>query len=360
MIFDAIKDQDVPLQLIRNLIQRNRIPNALLFWGPSGVGKRLTAISFAKTLMSENPRSGEVDALTAQKIDNGNHADLHTVSPIKKSRIIDVDAIDTIIELASLRPAEAERRVFIIHEAERMRAPAQNHLLKTLEEPLGKSLFILVTEHQQLLLPTIRSRCQRLRFGRLRPETVEELLLRERDIAPDRAQAIAAVADGQMSRALDLVDSGKRDVILDVVRRLSEGEDPMGVAEEFVGYIAAQKSQFEAAVKADADSTAPNELTREDREQIKDEQAALVDALCRRDTMEMLYLMEMWYRDVLVYSATGDAEFILNKDQMALLQSVGVSEPEEKIGAVEKARLYLERFLNEERVFRDLFFALAN
>ncbi len=360
MIFDAIKDQDVPIRLIRNLIQRNRIPNALLFWGPSGVGKRLTAISFAKTLMSANPRSGEIDALTAQKIDNGNHADLHTVSPIKKSRIIDVDAIDTIIELASLRPAEAERRVFIIHEAERMRAPAQNHLLKTLEEPLGKSLFILVTEHQQLLLPTIRSRCQRLRFGRLRPETVEELLLRERDIPPDRAQAIAAVADGQMSRALDLVDSGKRDVILDVVRRLSEGEDPMGVAEEFVGYIAAQKSQFEAAVKADADSIATNELTREDREQIKDEQAALVDALCRRDTMELLYLMEMWYRDVLVYSATGDAEFILNKDQMALLQSVGVSEPEEKIGAVEKARLYLERFLNEERVFRDLFFALAN
>ena len=76
--------------------------------------------------------------------------------------------------------------------------------------------------------------------------------------------------------------------------------------------------------------------------------------------MEMLYLMEMWYRDVLVYSATGDAEFVLNKDQMALLQSAGVSEPEDKIGAVEKARLYLERFINEERVFRDLFFALAN
>ena len=65
-------------------------------------------------------------------------------------------------------------------------------------------------------------------------------------------------------------------------------------------------------------------------------------------------------RDVLVYSATGDAELVLNKDQLALLQSAGASGPEGKIGAVEKARLYLERFLNEERVFRDLFFALAN
>ena len=75
------------------------------------------------------------------------------------------------IELASLRPFEAAWRVFIVHEADRMGGPAQNHLLKTLEEPLGRSVFLLVTEHPQLLLPTIRSRCQRVRFGRLAPET---------------------------------------------------------------------------------------------------------------------------------------------------------------------------------------------
>ena len=358
-IFDTIKDQDVPLRLVRNFIKRKRVPNALLFWGPSGVGKGLTAIALAKVLMAPD-EEGDPGSLAARKIDHGNHPDLHVLSPVKKARIIDVDAIDFIIEFASLHPIEADRRVFIIHEADRMRAPAQNHLLKTLEEPLGKSLFILITEHPQLLLPTIRSRCQRVRFGRLRAETVKEILLRDRDVSPGQAEAVASVAEGQMTRAFDLIDTDKRDVVLDVVRRLSEGEDPMAVSEEFLKYVASQKKHFETGVKAAAEAAGSPELTREDRAQLRDEQAALVDALCRHDIMEMLYLMEVWYRDVLVYSATGNAEFVLNKDQLALLESADVSDPDAKIGAVEKSRRYLERFINEERVFRDLFFALAN
>ena len=86
---------------------------------------------------------------------------------------------------------------------------------------------------------------------------------------------------------------------------------------------------------------------------------ALVDALSRRNTLEFLYLLEMWYRDVMVFGATGDSSQVLNRDQMTLLEQENTENPEAKIGAVEKARLYLERFLNEDRVFRDLFFVLA-
>lgn len=357
MHFDHIKDQRVPLQLLNNLIARDRVPNALLFWGPSGVGKGLTATALAKALMCPE---GDAGALASRKIDHGNHPDLQVLVPVKKSRIIDVEAIDSVIELASLRPFEAEWRVFIIHEAERMRGPAQNHLLKTLEEPLGKTVFILVSEYPQLLLPTIRSRCQRIRFGQLRPETVREVVLREREVSEAEADSIAAISQGQMTRALDLVDSEKRALVLDVVKRLASGEEPMALAEEFSGHVSAQRAQFEAIVKSAGDQTDPKELSKEDREQMRDEQAAVADALSRRDIMETLFLFEMWYRDVLVYGATGDAEFVLNRDQLALLESAGVSEPEAKIGAIEKARLYLERFLNEERVFRDLFFALAS
>ena len=361
MSFDAIKDQQVPLRFLRNLVHTRRIPNALLFWGPSGVGKGLAAIALAKALLGVNrDDTSEAARITARKIEHGNHPDLLIVGPVKKSRIIDVDTVEAMIEWAWLRPIEAEWRVFIIHEAERMRGPAQNHLLKTLEEPPGKSVFILVTEASQLLLPTIRSRCQRVRFGRLRRETVQEILTRERDIAPAQAEAIAAVAQGQMTRAFDLSDSDMRDTVLDVVRRLSEGTDPMALAEDFAKYVASRKLQIEATLKAASDSTDPTELSKEDRSQMKDEQAALVDAMCRRDIMELLNLFELWYRDVLVYSATGNAGFVLNRDQLALLESAAVSDPGAKIGAVEKARLYLERFLNEERVFRDLFFALAS
>jgi hypothetical protein len=85
-----------------------------------------------------------------------------------------------------------------------------------------------------------------------------------------------------------------------------------------------------------------------------------VDALCRRDIMEYLYLFETWYRDELVQSATGGAGRLLNRDRRAqLCARAGSADPGQKILAVERARRYLDRFINEERVFRDLFFSLS-
>ena len=78
--------------------------------------------------------------------------------------------------------------------------------------------------------------------------------------------------------------------------------------------------------------------------------------------MEHLYLFAAWYRDQLVYGATGDMAHVLNKDQDKRLESDGardIAAIEKKILAIEKARLYLERFIKEDRVFRDLFFAFA-
>ncbi len=360
MSFDAILNQDMPCRLMRNSIRLKRIPNAMLFWGPSGVGKHLAALEFAKAInCTEHEGDSCGTCLSCRKIAHGNHPDIHTVVPVKKSRIIDVDAINGMVELASLRPYEAEWRIFIIQEADRMRGPAQNHILKTLEEPPGKSLFILISEFPQLLLPTIRSRCQMVRFGRLAPETIKSLLIRDREVDANVAESIAAISQGQMSRAIDLLDSDKREVVFGLIERLVHGEDPMALSQEFAGYVSSEKSQLVAALKGEADPGDAKELSKEDRERIQEEQLAQVDALGRRGIMELLYLMETWYRDMLVYSATGEAERVLNQDQLALLESVTVSDPSQKIGAIEKARLYLERFLNEERVFRDLFFALS-
>ena len=361
MSFSDIRDQGVASRLLRNALERERIPNAMLFWGPSGVGKRLAALEFAKAISCPEADTDACDAcLSCRKIQHDNHPDVLRVVPLKKSRTIDVATIDNIIEMAYLRPFEGEWRIFIIQEADRMRPPAQNHLLKTLEEPPGRSLFILLSEQPQLLLPTIRSRCQMLRFRSLSPATVKHLLMRERTITDESASSIASVSQGQMSRAFDLVDSDKRSVVFDVIARLSSGEDPLAVSVDFAKYLSSQKVQLEAGVKESIAAGPINELSKEDREQIKEQQSALAGALGRRAIMELLYLMETWYRDTLVYSATGDASRVLNQDQLALLEGAEVTRSAEKIGAIAKARLYLERFLNEERVFRDLFFALAS
>ena len=354
--FSAIRDQAVPVRTLRRMLAEARIPHGLLFWGPGGVGKHLTALAMAKAVMA---RTAPDPAQVARKIDHGNHPDLRIVTPVKKSRIIDVSAIDEINELASLRPMESSHRVFLLLDADRMGLPAQNHLLKTLEEPPGKALFMLVTPYPRQLLPTIRSRCQALRFGALRPQTVAALLADTRDVPAGEAEAIAALSQGQMDRAIDLVESERRAVVLELTAQLERGDNPLVLSESFTKHLANRRAGIEAEVKTDTTALKAQEATREDREAAKTEQAALAEALVRRDMLEYLYLLETWYRDALVYRATGGAAQVLHRDQLARLAALPERDYDAKLRAIDKARTYLERFLNEERVFRDLFFALA-
>lgn len=360
MSFKAVRDQDVALRLLRSLLRRGRVPHGLLFWGPDGVGKRMSAREFAKALCCSGGNEDACDTCTScRKIMSGNHPDVMMISPMKRSRVIDVETIEYVNEMASLRPFEGGWRAVLIEEADRMNLAAQNKFLKTLEEPPGNSVFLLVTEQPRVLLPTIRSRCQQVRLGALQPSTVTELLLELRDLERTKAEAAASLSQGQMSRALSLVDSDRRDVILDITRRLADGTDPLALSEEFSQYLSAHKARIEAAVKGAVDPEAAKELSREDREALKAEQMAAVEAAFRRDLTEFLYLFSTWYRDALVYRATGDREQVFNRDQMPRLEGVSAADYPKKLGAIEKARVYLDRFLNEERVFRDLFFALA-
>ncbi len=285
---------------------------------------------------------------------------MRTVAPVKKSRNIDVDTIEAINEMASLRVEPGTWRVVIILDADRMRPPAQNHFLKTLEEPPSRTVFVLVTEYPRMLLPTIRSRCQMVRFQALTPGAVRALLQRERDLPDELADAIALLAKGRMDRALDLVDSEKRDIAISVATKLAEGENPSTLAADFSKALANERDQLAAALRAEAGgSSKDDDADREEREQRKEEQEALVDALARRTIFEYLYLLQTWYRDEMVLSAAGDASRVFNRDKVEAIRAGASADPAKKIAAIERARLYLERFIQDERVFRSLFFALA-
>ena len=99
-------------------------------------------------------------------------------------------------------------------------------------------------------------------------------------------------------------------------------------------------------------------MSKEDREEQDKALTAHAESLIRQDLMEYLYLFEAWYRDVLVFQATGDVARVLNRDQAARFERGPVCAPS-TLAAIEKAWVYIERNLNMDRVFRDLFFALA-
>jgi len=360
MSFNHIKDQEMPLRLLRNILKQGRMPNGLLFWGPEGVGKRLTAIELAKAV---NCTAGNFDAcdtcLSCRKVASGNHPDFKVVAPSGKTRIINVETIETITELCAYRPFEGNWRVILIQDVDRMNEPAQNHFLKTLEEPPSKTAFVLQTAYPNRLLPTIRSRCQQVRFGTLKPATVSAIVQREHQLDPATAGALAAVAQGQVSRALDLVTTNKRQAVLEMAARLRAGNDPMLVSESFVGYLKEATEKLKSALLSEADSEEAADLSREDLADQKKELEAFIEGQVRRDYLEYLYLFETWYRDAWVYTTTRDEQLVLNRDQIpALEQHAGVDYPD-KLAAIEQAWVYIERNLAIDRIFRDLFFVLA-
>jgi DNA polymerase-3 subunit delta' len=217
MSFRQIVGHRPLLELLARASSRGTLPPSLIFAGPEGVGKRTAAVALAQTLNCARPvpfadgisACGECAA--CRRIARGVYADVLTIEPGDTGNI-KVDQVRDAIERAAYRPFEGRSRVVIVDEADALLPEAQNALLKTLEEPPSASVFVLVTARPDLLLPTVVSRCQRMRFGPLDPADVADLLIREHRIAPSDAHAAAVASDGSVGRALAIVD-GDDDVV---------------------------------------------------------------------------------------------------------------------------------------------------
>jgi DNA polymerase III subunit delta' len=194
-------------QLIGRAASRGTLPPSLLFIGPDGVGKRMAAVALAQLLNCLTPRTevgvdscGECAA--CRRIARGVHADVLIIEP-GDTGSIKVDQVREAIERSAYRPFEGRRRVVVVDVADALLSEAQNALLKTLEEPPAASTFILVTSRPDMLLPTVLSRCQRMRFGRLAPADVAAVLMREHGYTEADAHAAAALSDGSVGAALE-------------------------------------------------------------------------------------------------------------------------------------------------------------
>ena len=193
--FQGIAGHRRVLDLLARAIANDTLTPSLILSGPEGVGKRLIAIAIAQAL-------NRADARSASRIARGTHPDVHVIEP-GESGSIKVEQVRAAIERAVYRPFEGRRRVTIIDGADALVDAAQNALLKTLEEPLPASVFILVTSRPDVLLPTVRSRCAHLRFGRLQTSDVADVLEQRHDYSRTDALAAAATSDGSIRRALD-------------------------------------------------------------------------------------------------------------------------------------------------------------
>lgn len=224
-----LRAQPAATATLQSALEAERIAHAYLFAGPSGVGKEQAALALACARnCTQRPGVGcGGDCGVCSRIWAGSHPDVRIIRPRDEgNRNLQVDYIrQEVLPFTQFAPFEAKSAVLIFAEADvcfpSHQAEAANALLKTLEEPRAGVSFILLSARPDRLLTTIRSRCQRVRFGPLPREVIMDVLAAHDTPAADRETA-AALCLGQADRALDLAQEGRGQSLLDWAMQLDE------------------------------------------------------------------------------------------------------------------------------------------
>ncbi|KAB0666689.1 DNA polymerase III subunit delta' [Oryzomonas japonica] len=215
MPFADIIGHERVVEVFRRALRSGKTSHSYLFEGPAGCGRKTTARALVQAIFcTEREDDACGVCASCRKVAADSHADIHYIEP--DGQFIKIEQVRELQRDLSMRPYEAPRKACIIESAERFNPSAGNSLLKTLEEPPGNAIIILLTENAGMLLPTIRSRCQLIRFSALSTENVR-LLLEQHGMAPETAELLAPMSGGSIQRAQELDNdtlSNRKDTLL--------------------------------------------------------------------------------------------------------------------------------------------------
>lgn len=252
--------QDRVISLLQRSLEAESLAHAYLLVGPAHVGKMTLALNLAEAVNCEGVESPCGECASCLRIADGKHADVQVIdlgstngnSAESESRVkISVEQIEQIQHSASLPPFEGRCKVFILDGAELLSIGAANRLLKTLEEPSGKVVFVLLTVNDKLLPATIVSRCQRVELAPLGTAEVETALTERWGAEPDKAKLLSRLANGCLGWAV----SAARDEQL-LQQRAETLERLLDITEagyearfQYVSQLASRFSQNRTAVR---------------------------------------------------------------------------------------------------------------
>jgi len=367
MAWQSILDQERVVETLRRALQQERVAHAYLFHGPEGVGKRAVALELARALQCTEQTTEACDECRAcQKTRRMVHPDVHVLFPYPKGTdegdvaeriqrlgenpyaavdfvrrpslsdpsetsnkqvMYHIDRVqDDLLRPMSFRPGEGAYKVALVTDVEYMNETAANAFLKLLEEPPPQTVFLLTTNRPEQLLPTIVSRCQRLRFDPLLPESIETALVEREGVDADAAAMLARMADGSYSHALDL----------------AQNDTLMTSRELVLDYFRAAYTQ-----KVESLTSCIQEIAGQGREQVKG----------------VLRLMLRWVRDLMLYRTMGDEASLVNVDQAEAVarfcRNLPNADLEAMVTLVEEALHLTERNVRVRLVLTSLAQALA-
>ncbi|MDX2481664.1 MAG: DNA polymerase III subunit delta' [Desulfuromusa sp.] len=308
MTFDTITGHNQQKNNLLRALGNQHIAHAYLFEGPDGIGKRLMALAFARTLLCENGTScGQCSACL--KVDHNNHPDIHQLDA--DGAALKIGQIRSLQQELSLRPLEGNYKVCLIDGAEHFTNGAANALLKTLEEPQPGTLIILLTNQPEKLLPTIRSRCQRLPFSRLPKQQLASILAQKLDLNATEATILAALSEGSFKKAL----GPNRELFLEKRSKLIQSLSALSSGSTIPTFSFADELEMEKETLPD-----------------------------------ILDIFQAFYRDILLLKYDRPIEELVNQDLLEILhrqnRATTTASLLLKLKALESARFHLQRNVN--------------
>lgn len=348
---------------LNRMVSKQAIANSLLFSGPDGIGKSLFALALAAMVITQNDPTGSHQ----HKIETGNHPDIHIYRPEGKIGMHSIASMRQLCEDVYLAPYEAEWKVFIIHDAERMLSYSSNALLKTFEEPAPNTLIILVSGVPELLLPTVLSRCRVVHFQSLSQAEIMSLLKERYQFEQPVLEALAYQSNGSIGRAIALAEQGgdpNRDFVLKI---LSQGKfgtyKALTQAVQVINeHVEARKKLVEDAARLEMSKVPKENLTATQQQVVEKELEGLISMRSVNEAAALFSIVQSWYRDLHLIHVQGNREFLFNRDYISSLEKnvgKGTLLPMEDVEkAIKEVQLALQRSTSLTICLENLFLKL--
>jgi DNA polymerase-3 subunit delta' len=322
MPFSTLIGNESAQSALKRMVEHSCVPNTLLFSGPHGIGKARFALALAHLLMGASHH---------QKLNSGNHPDLHIYSPEGKAHLHSIDSIRSLIEEVGMPPFEAPVKVFILHDAHLMLPASSNALLKTLEEPHLDSYIILLTSEPESVLPTILSRCRKIPFFPIPEKEMLTYLEKELSQTPEQARKTAFLAHGSFARVHQMI-SQSQDEKQKILHKI----------------LAAGTADYPLFLKLCTELEAACGLSKTEENEESDSMLSQMDALFEE--------ISTWYRDLYLVSQGVDRSWLSNPQFQKAARAPSL---ERVLEAIARARLALQRHLKLRVVLEELFYQLS-